>query len=917
MRATLPTGLVTFLFSDIEGSTQRWEQRREAMTLALRRHDRLMRSAIESRNGRVFKTMGDQFCAVFWSAPEAVAAAAHAQAEIARQDWSTIDGLHVRMAVHTGVTDERDGDYFGPAVNRVARLLAIGHGGQILLSGFAADLATEHLPPNSELRDLGAHRLKDLAQAERVYQLVSSDSAHRSPQLRALRAPNNLPAPLTSFLGREAETRAVARLVGEYRLVTLVGTGGVGKTTTAVRVAADLLDSYDDGAWLVELCPVSDPHLVAGAIAAAFGIEDRGDSRPPIEVVCAALRNKHALIVLDNCEHVIEAAAEVAETILLACPNVRILATSREALRIGGEHAYRLPALAVPPAGPIDARTALAYPAVALFVERARSVAQDFVLSDTTAPAVSEIVRQLDGIALAIELAAARAGVLPVEQLATRLNERFALLSSGSRTARPRQQTLRALIDWSYDLLDDAERAFLRRLGIFRGSWTLDAATAVAAGDKPGSALALLSKLIEKSLVVAERDGDDSRYRLLESTRQYVLERLDEFGERAEAARRHCTYYRDLCERACDVFWTVSEDRHAAVLLSEIENYRAAIGWGLTEGNDVASGAIIVANLSTLWLGRFSHEGRALVDRALAAIDPKEHDRIRARLQIVLAYFLIDGALGFEPISEAVATLRKGPDRIRLADALRLLGNSTGRSGRPKGAIPPQEEALAIARSLGLPRLSAAILDWMGFGLAYGGQPAKSRLAFEEALKLEREAGDPGRMPLVNYAEMLFGVGDVRGAIAAGREGLAIKREIGSSVAIMAAAGNLSEYLIANGDLAEAWMMAREALEIALQTDRRMVAAVTMQRLAQIAARQGDAEPAARLIGYIDSVYAQQRHPREPTEQRGYERTMTILKAAYAPARLAALLAEGAALDGTAASAIAFAVRRPAPNVAT
>jgi predicted ATPase/class 3 adenylate cyclase len=545
MRVAVPTGLVTFLFTDIEGSSQRWETRREAMQLALRRHDRLMRAAIERHNGRVFKTMGDQFCAVFWSAPEAAAAALGAQTEIAAQDWSAIDGLHVRMALHTGVTDERDGDYFGPAVNRVARLLSIGHGDQILLSGFAADLVREQLPAQGALRNLGEHRLKDLAASEHVFELVTGESVRTSPKLRELGAPTNLPAQLTTLVGREREIAAIEHLLERARLLTLTGSGGVGKTSTALYVAGELANRYDDGAWFVELASISDPQLVASAIAAVFAVEDTAGSITCVENLIAELRDKRALIVLDNCEHVIDEAAAAAEKLLRSCPGIAILATSREALHVEGEQTYRLPSLAVPAAGSVDAKTAASFAAVELFAERARAVAHDFELTDANAAAVAEIVRRLDGIALAIELAAACVEILTVEQLAAQLDQRFMLLSRGKRTALPRQQTLRALIGWSYDLLDERERAFLRGLAVFRDGWTLDSARAVGQcrSADPNEAYRLLSKLTDKSLVVVDREGDEPRYRLLESTREYALERLEECGERDGTSARHCAYF--------------------------------------------------------------------------------------------------------------------------------------------------------------------------------------------------------------------------------------------------------------------------------------------------------------------------------------------------------------------------------------
>ncbi|HUY11585.1 MAG TPA: adenylate/guanylate cyclase domain-containing protein [Candidatus Dormibacteraeota bacterium] len=913
MRPAVPTGLVTFVFSDIEGSTQRWESRREAMESALRRHDNLLRSAFEMHNGRVFKTMGDQFCAVFWSAPEAVAAARHAQRAIAHEDWSAVDGLRVRMAIHTGVTDERDGDYFGPAVNRIARLLAIGHGGQTLLSGFAADLVQKHLPRKCKLLDLGSYRLKDLAHPERVYQLVTPESSQSFPKLRSLGAPKNLPVEMTAFLGREADVAAIRELVGEARLSAIIGAGGVGKTRTALKVAASCLDTFSDGVWLIELAPISDPTLVASAIAAVFGVEDASGNKTLIERVIAELSEKHALLVFDNCEHLIAAAADAVERILRACPNIRILATSREPLRIDGERIYRLPSLPFPSPGRIGAREAMTYAAVKLFVERARASAQDFVLTDANAPFVAEIVWRLDGIALAIELAASRVKVLGIEPLAKGLDERFQLLTDGTRTALPRQQTLRALIGWSYDLLSNAERSLLCQCAIFRGGWSLDAANAVCADDVAPrwDVFELISKLEDKSLVVAKDDGGQRRYRLLESTRQYAMECLEESGAHASVAARHCRYFCELSEVLSGRYWYLNADDYLAQARAELENYRGAIAWGLVGGNDRLSGAIIVANLDALWKDGLAREGQGLIAQSLAAVGAS-NDQIRARLLMAQANLVIDGGLGLEAATEAVALLEGSTDRVRYAESLRLLGNFTGRVARTTEAAEILERAAALSRSLNVPRLTAATLDWLGFCLAYDGQRARSRRAFDEALALMRAAGDPARMPFLDLAELRFVEGDIAGAVSSAREGLAIHHEVGTRSQIMLGSNNLAAYLAAAGELCESWSLARMSLDIALRLERRMSGAISIQHLAQIAARRGDCEVAARLLGYVDSVYAFEKHPREPTECYGHERMLAILRATYAEGRLRELMAEGAAFSESKAAAIAMAI--PAPD---
>ena len=506
LRAPLPSGTVTLLFTDIEGSTRHWEQQRVAMSEALRRHDELLRTAIEANDGHVFKTVGDAFCAAFWRALDALAAATDAQLALAAEDWSAVGGLTVRMALHSGVTDERDGDYFGPAVNRIARLLAIAHGGQVVASATTALLLRDMMPDQADLRDMGEHRLKDLVEPERVWQLLAPGLTEQFPPLQSLNSlPNNLPRQLTPLIGRDDVLAEVEPLVLEHPLVSLVETGGIGKTRLALQIGADLLDGVGDGVWLVELAALSDAASVVNAIASTLGLREQVD-RPMLDVLEQYLKPRKLLLILDNCEHLIEEAARIASAILRAGPQVRVLATSREPLRIAAERVYRVPSLTVPPDDALTAADALQYGAIAFFAERARASDAKFALSDESAPIVSEICRRLDGIALAIELAAARVKVMAPRQLAQKLDERFRVLTGGNRTALPRQQTMRALIGWSYDLLSEQEQKLFRCVSIFLGGWTLEAAETVCSDETIDAldVIDLISSLVEKSLVVPE-----------------------------------------------------------------------------------------------------------------------------------------------------------------------------------------------------------------------------------------------------------------------------------------------------------------------------------------------------------------------------------------------------------------------------
>ena len=561
----LPTGTVTFLLTDIERSTHLWEQHPEAMPAALARHEVLVSEVVQEHGGVVVKSRGegDSLFAAFARAVDAVVAAGALQQVLHAEPWPEGLVLRTRLAVHTGDAELRAGDYYGAAVNRCARLRAIAFGGQTLLSLATQELVRDRLPVGATLRDLGEHRLRDLVRPERVFQLDVPGVPTELRPLRSLEAfPNNLPVQLTSFIGRERELAEVKQLLEHHRLVTFTGAGGTGKSRLSLQVAADLMDAYPDGVWLVELAPLTDPRLVPGAVADVLGLREEA-GRPLLGTLADVLRTKALLLILDNCEHLIGACAELAEALLRQSTQLRILASSREALGIAGEQPFRVPSLSLPDPRRLssttpDLATALSQSeAVRLFIDRVVTIQPHFHVTNRNAPAVAQICHRLDGIPLAIELAAARVKVLPVEQIASRLDDRFRLLTGGSRTALPRQQTLRALIDWSYDLLSETERTLLRRLSVFAGGWTLEAAEAVCAGDGVDEydVLELLTHLVDKSLALPEEHDGDVRYRLPETVRQYARDRVLEAGEAAPLAERHLAYCLAFSERAEPELW--------------------------------------------------------------------------------------------------------------------------------------------------------------------------------------------------------------------------------------------------------------------------------------------------------------------------------------------------------------------------
>lgn len=586
-----PTGTVTFLFTDLVGSTRLWEDQPEAMRRALARHDEILRGAVEGQGGHVVKTTGDGVHAVFASVADALETAAAGQRELGAEVWGTTAPLRVRMGIHTGAAEFRDGDYFGAPLNRAARLMAAGHGGQVLVSQASELLVRDQLPAASELVDLGEHRLRDLSRPERVFQLGGTGLVAEFPALRSLDVfLGNLPVQLTSFIGREAALKAVTDLAREHRLVTVTGVGGVGKTRLVIQAGADLVTDFADGVWLCELAAATDAEGLAEVVAAALDVPQRPGLSSEQSAV-EFLRAKHALVLLDNCEHLLDEAAHFAELVLRDCADVHVLATSREVLSVGGERVYGLRSI-----GTGDA--------VQLFLDRAEAVRPDLELHGTVQVAVGEICERLDGIPLAIELAAARIVSMSPTEIAGLLDERFRLLSGGRRGGVERHQTLRATVEWSYSLLDDVERLVFDRLSVFPGSFESQAATAVAGhGLGAWEVIEALASLVRKSMLYT--DGQSlgaTRYGMLETLRQYGREQLRGRDDIEAIRRRHAGYYADLAERFGPQLMTDQELEASAIAIGELDNLRAAVSWALDADStqDVQLGLRIIA-----WLGIF------------------------------------------------------------------------------------------------------------------------------------------------------------------------------------------------------------------------------------------------------------------------------------------------------------------------
>jgi predicted ATPase/class 3 adenylate cyclase len=702
----LPAGTVTFLLSDIEGSTRLWQNEPEAMARAVLEHYALIEEAVACHGGvrPVEQGEGDSIVAAFSRGSDAVAAALEIQRRLRAHAWSEGPALQVRVALHTAEAQLRDeGNYFGLALSRCARLRELAHGGQVLLSRATHDLVVDRLPAGVQLADRGVHRLRDLGRPEHVYELLDEDAPQEFPALRSLDAlPNNLPGQLTSFIGRVAELAEIQAGLEGTRLLTLTGAGGSGKTRLALQTAADTVDRHPDGSWWVELAPVLDPEQVGPALAAALAVRPL-PGQTALEAAAAHLAADRALVILDNCEHLLEASAAVAETLLRAAPGVVILATSRAPLGVAGETNWRVPSLSLPAERLPELVEGLAQSdAVQLFIERALKVRPNFSVSNDNAAAVAGICHALDGIPLAIELAAARVRLMAVEEIAAALADRFRLLTGGTRSALPRQQTLRASVDWSYELLGEDERRLLRRLAVFTGGWTLDLAEEVTAdGDLERLAvLDLLSSLVDKSLVLVEDGERSTRYRLLETVRQYALDHLGQSADELPVRDRHRDALLALAKRVEPHLVTADQHLWLRALAAEGSNLTGALEHAAR--TDPEKALRLAVSLTFYWKlgGRFA----AAESGYAQALDAAPADApLRARALWGRAYLLAYGGGYDEAVENAQQALELAEavgDHSTVARALDVMGTVTLFID-PKGTRPGQERCLALARESG------------------------------------------------------------------------------------------------------------------------------------------------------------------------------------------------------------------------
>lgn len=941
----LPTGTVTFLFTDIENSTPLWERFPVEMETALAAHDRLLRDAVEAHGGLLVKTTGDGILAVFDTTQNALAAALAAQSAIlSNANLHDVSGaqIRIRAGLHTGDAQVRDGDYFGSAVNRAARIMSIGHGGQILLSSIAAGLLDGRLPPDTTLIDLGEYRLRGLNRPEKVFQLAAPGLPHHFPPLRTGDGQRgNLPEEMTSFVGREEELAEVKDRLSHTRLLTITGPGGTGKTRLSLQLGHSLVSDYRHGVWFVELASLADGDLVTQTVASLWEV-GASQFATLSQQLANYLRAKELLLILDNCEHLVSACARLAADLLSTAPKLTILASSREGLGVPGESTYHLPALKVPPRRVTDPEAIQTYEAVQLFVERARSARAGFEVTPHNARAIGQIARRLDGIPLAIELAAARVKLLPPEQLAARLDDRFRLLTGGARTALPRQQTLRALIDWSYDLLDPAEQWFFRQMGVFSGGWTLEAAEAMIDGDPDAATLDvydLLAGLLNKSLITTNDAGGEARFDFLQTIRQYARDKLFEAGETNTARDRHLNYFGAQISALAPITSTMTtgfttiglaDPRVPAWserLQPELDNVRAAIEWAL-ESDPERALALAVDMAAWLQLRALDEGAHEWLSHPIAAVEglpaageatTTRRNWLRLNGLIAQGYLATLGGYhtrGLEGYLAAVALARQLGDEYEpaLATALTTAVYPAAALRSPQ-VIEIAAEANERFQKLEVPIGRLAPVVTLGFAGLMSGDMATANKMLDEAMAIRDLVPSAflrafGSLALPALAQSLGRQDEARSIL---MESLGVfSNNVHASRTVWVAKSELAQLERRQGNDAEAEALYRATIGKWLEYGNRPAVANQLEAFAFLAVHRGQFGRAATLFGAAEALRETVDSPMMILEQAEYDRETTALREALSPAELAATWQAGRSMAME--TAVDFALREPASD---
>ena len=911
----LPSGTVTFLFTDIEGSTRLLQQLGEKYAALLADHEQLLREACESHQGRVVDIHGDSFFVVFPRALDAIHAVVQSQHALADHLWPDGVTVRVRMGLHTGEPQISALGYMGIDVHRAARIMAVAYGGQALLSQTTHDLVVSELPEDVTIRDLGEHHLKDLRQPKHLYQLVIAGLPFDFPPLKSLNvSPNNLPIQLTSFIGREKEITEVKQAISEHRLVTLMGPGGSGKTRLALQVGSEIIEHFHEGVFFVALAPITDPGLVPSTIAQSLGISEVA-GRSIVDSLKDYLQNKSLLLLLDNFEQVIPAAPIVAE-LLSVGSGLKALVTSREAMRISGEREYLVPPLALPNLTQLPSVESLSqYTAVQLFLQRAQAVKPDFRITPDTAPAVAEICYRLDGLPLAIELAAARIKLLPPRAMLARLEHRLEFLTGGARELPARQQTLRNAIAWSYDLLNEEEQKLFRQLSVFVGGCTLDAVEAVSGDHQAGlSLLDQFGSLLDKSLLrEVEGISDEPRFVMLELLREFGSDQLKTSDEQEITRDRHTRFFLALAERAESKLESADQLDWINRMEQEHDNLRAALEWSKTAEGAGDLCLRLAGALGLFWEARgYFSEGRERLSATLATEAAQGRTAERAKLlarAAELAYRQSDYAATVELAEESLSIYREVGDKQGIASVLIKLGNAATEAGDYETASGFLEEALSIWQELHDKHGTARALISLGWAALRPGDYQLANKRLEAALVISRELEDTRSIgfELSGLGEVALRQGDYGRATQLLEESLELRRQLGNKWGVGVSLGTLGWVAIRERDWKRALARLGESLEVRQEIGDKGGSAWCIERLAEVAVAQGDPEKAVRLLSAAAALRISIGSVIDPVDQQEYQNRRAALRKELGQERFAAHWEEGRALSLEQAVAYALA----------
>ena len=883
----LPQGTVTLLFTDIEGSTLLLQRLGESYAQVLSEHHLLLRAIFEKWGGHEVDTQGDAFFVVFSRATDALNMTIEAQETLATHDWPEAASVRVRMALHTGEPKISASEYIGIDVHRAARLCSAGHGGQVLISQTTYDLIKDQLPVGASLRDMGVHRLKDLQQPEPIFQLVISGLPDDFPPLKTLDIhKNNLPTQPTPLIGRDKDLTAARQILlrKEVRIVTLTGAGGSGKTRLAIQIAAELIEDFSDGVYFCPLASIRDPGLVILTIAQIVGVKQTvGFSI--MEELKSAVLDKWILLVLDNFEQVTDAAPLVAE-LISSCSQIKVLVTSREKLRLRGEYEFPVQPLPLPDLKHLPRLDVLAhYPAVELFIQRAIAVKPDFALTEDNAPVIAEICARVDGLPLAIELAAARIKLLPPQALLSRLGHRLTLLTGGARDLPTRQQTLRNTIDWSYELLNEREQTLFKRMAIFVGGCSLEAAEAVCGGHglEIFEILEVIASLVDKSLVRQESSGDEPRFEQLEMLREYGLEQLDEDGETKEIRRSHASYFLALAELADPLLESPEQALWVDRLDHEYGNMRAALEWLIDDG-ELDQGLRLGVALWRFWEIRgYLTEGRVWLDQLLSLSKSSFQMKSRSKALYaagVLADAQCDYTTARNLFEEYLAINREVGEPLSLAAALNNLGNVANAQEDFQMAESCYTEALEIFRKVGEEPGQAWSLQSLANIAQRQNDFAKALSLYEEVLEIWKKAGykAPIAVGLIDVGGVLNAMGDYDGARSAYEQSLAIFREQHNGGAAAISLNHLGNLNYTLGDYAAARTFYELGLKIVHELGDMRGIARLIESLASLAAAQAQPERALRLAGAAAELRRAIGAPLPSIELARFQNTLDLAK---------------------------------------